>query len=107
MPFCTLASLPGRTLFPGVTGHYAHTDRFTIGDVELAAGSVVPTHQHPHEQLSYVLSGRIDFTVGGETRVMGPGDCALIPGNVPHSVRALTAARVLDTFTPVREDYRA
>ena len=58
MPFATLASLPAKNLFPGIAGHYAHTDRLTIGEVELAAGSLVPIHQHPHDQLSYILAGR-------------------------------------------------
>jgi quercetin dioxygenase-like cupin family protein len=106
MPFTTLASLPARPLFPGVAGHYAHTSSLTIGEVELAAGATVPAHQHPHEQLSYVVSGRVEFTVGAETRTLHAGDCALIPGNTPHRVVALGDARVVDVFTPAREDYR-
>ena len=106
MPFATLASSPAKNLFPGVAGHYAHTDRLTIGEVDLAAGSLVPIHQHPHDQLSYVLSGRAEFTVGAETRVMETGTCAVISGGTPHGCRALSACRVLDVFTPARDEYR-
>lgn len=106
MPFAQLSALPARTLLPGITGRYAHTARLTTGEVELAAGAVLPVHQHPHDQLSYVLTGEIEFTIGSETRVMTAGTCALIAGGTPHGCRVLTAARVLDTFTPVREDYR-
>lgn len=106
MPFVSLAAVAGRTLFPGVVGHYAHSERFTIGEVELIAGAIVPTHQHLHAQLSYVVSGQVEFTIGEDTRILATGDCALIPGNMPHSIRAITAARVLDTFTPPRDDYR-
>ncbi len=106
MPFSALPTLPGRTLFPGVTGRYAHAARFTTGEIDLAAGSVVPMHQHPHDQLSYIISGELEFTVGTETKIMPPGTCAIIPGGTPHGCRAVTACRVLDTFTPVREDYR-
>ncbi len=106
MPIATFATLPARQLFPGIAGRYAHTDRLTIGEVELDPGAVVPLHQHPHDQLSYVLAGRAEITLDGETRILEPGTCALIPGGTPHGFRALTACRVLDTFTPVRADYR-
>jgi quercetin dioxygenase-like cupin family protein len=106
MPFATLAAQPARPLFAGVTGRYAHLDRLTIGEVELAAGAVVPVHQHPHDQLTYVVAGRAECTIGGETQVLEPGMCALIPGGTLHSFRPLTACRVLDAFTPARDDLR-
>ena len=106
MPFVTLASLPGREVFAGITGRYAHIDRMTIGEVGIASGAIVPTHHHPHEQITTVLSGRFEMTVGGETRVLKPGMTALVPADVPHSARALTACRLLDIFSPVRESYR-
>jgi quercetin dioxygenase-like cupin family protein len=68
----------------------------------------VPEHRHPHEQAGYVLSGRVRFTIGGETRVLGPGDMFLVPPDVPHAVSSVDGpARVLDVFSPVREDYAA
>ena len=107
MPVVSLASLPEKTIFPGITGHFAHIDRLTIGEVELAAGAVVPEHQHPHDQITYLLAGRAECTVGGETHVLVPGKCVLTPGGTPHTFRALTACRALDIFTPVREDFRS
>jgi len=106
MPFVKIAALSVKNIFPGATGRYAHTDKMTLGEVDLAAGVVVPLHQRPHDQFSYVLAGRVEFTVGAETRVMEAGDCAVIPGGAKHGCRALTACRILDTFAPVREDYR-
>lgn len=107
MPFATLAQLPAKEIFGGtIRGHYAHLERTSIGEVHLAAGTVVPRHEHPHEQVTYVLAGRFEFTVGDETRILEPGMAALIPGGTPHGGRTLTACRVLDVFSPVREDYR-
>jgi len=106
MPVVTLASLPPKVIFPGVTGHFSHTSRLTVGEVELAAGSVVPVHQHPHDQITYIIAGRAECIVGDETRVLESGMCALTPGGTPHTFRALTACRVLDVFTPVRADFR-
>jgi quercetin dioxygenase-like cupin family protein len=106
MPVVTLSSLPGKTIFPGITGHFAHMGRLSIGEVELAAGAVVPVHQHPNDQLTYILAGQAECTVGGETHTLAPGMCVLTPGGTPHTFRALTACRAIDVFTPVREDFR-
>lgn len=106
MPFTRLDTLPAKQLQPGILAHLVHLERMTLSEAELADGAVLPTHQHPHEQCTYVLSGRLEFTLGADTRVLEPGMCALIPGHTPHGARALTACRVLDAFSPVREDYR-
>jgi quercetin dioxygenase-like cupin family protein len=107
MPVTTLATLPAKTIFPGITARFAHLEsRLTIGEVELAAGAVVPVHQHPHDQLTYLLAGRAECTVGGETHTLSAGMCVLTPGGTAHTFRALTACRALDVFTPVREDFR-
>ncbi len=106
MPLVHLPSIAPRHLFPGVAGRYAHGDRTTVGEVLVGADGVVPMHQHPHEQVSYVVSGQLEFTVGSDRHVMGPGDCLVIPGGVPHGCRGITACRVVDIFSPAREDYR-
>jgi quercetin dioxygenase-like cupin family protein len=107
MPFSTLASLPPKEIFGGtIRGRYEHLERMTVGEVELAANTVVPRHQHSHEQVTYVLAGRFEFYVGAETQVLEPGMAALIPGGVPHGGRTLTSCRVLDIFAPVRDEYR-
>lgn len=108
MPFARLTSLPVKELFNGtIRGHYAHLDRSTFGEVHLDASTVVPLHQHPHEQFTYVIEGRFEFTVGTETTVLEPGMVAIIPSNVAHGGRTLTKVRVIDVFAPTRDDYRA
>ncbi len=107
MPFSTLTALPPKDLFGGtVRVHYAHLERMTIGEARLAANVVVPLHEHPHEQITYVIDGRFEFTVGDETKVLESGMAALIPGGVKHGGKTLTACRIIDLFSPVREDYR-
>lgn len=107
MPFATLASLPAKEIFGGsIRGHYAHLTKLTIGEVELNAGTTVPLHQHPHEQMTYVIEGRFEFTVGAKTTVLTPGMAAIIPGGVLHGGKTLTACRVIDVFSPARDDYR-
>lgn len=107
MTFPVLASLPAREILGGsIRGHYAHLPGMTVGEISLDAGVVVPMHAHPHEQVTYVIEGRFEFTVGSQTAILEPGAAALIPGGVMHGGRTITSCRVLDAFAPARDDYR-
>ncbi len=62
-------------------------------------------HQHEAEQFSIVVKGRMRFVIGGEERVLGPGEVAYIPSGVPHSIQSLEEyVQVLDVFAPLRPD---
>lgn len=62
-------------------------------------------HNHPHVQSTYVESGRFRFSVDGAEREVGPGDCFVIPSEVMHGCTCLSAGRLIDTFTPRRDDF--
>jgi len=72
--------------------------------VELKKGSILPVHQHVHEQVAAVVSGRIRFTIDGKPLDMKAGESVMLASNIPHGVEVLEDAVVLDTFSPVRED---
>ena len=74
---------------------------------ELEAGSVMPPHQHPQEQLVHILSGRMKLIVDGTPHELCTGDSYYVASNVPHGVETLEATRVLDTFSPPRDEYLA
>lgn len=94
-------------IFPGVEILTTTGDTMTLSVVTFEPDSVVSEHAHPHEQVGYLISGRLEFTVGGLTRVLGPGDRWKIPGGVLHTVRAVDGPAVaVDVFHPVRDDYR-
>ena len=78
----------------------------TVASWTITDGAQLPEHSHPREQVVHVLDGEFELTIVARTRRMGPGDIALIPSNVPHSGRAITTYRVVDTFHPVRDDFR-
>ena len=99
--------IPKQEVFPGIVGHLIHTDRVTIGDFYIEAGTKLPAHSHPHEQTSTILEGQFEFNVGGQVKRCGPGDVAVIPSNVEHAATAITDCRILDVFGPYREDYKA
>jgi quercetin dioxygenase-like cupin family protein len=106
MHFISLDDLPAKTLIPGFDAQFIHTHNLTIGYVNIKAGSVLPEHAHPHEQITHVLEGALQLTIEGETQVVKPGVVAVIPGHHTHSAVALTDCKALDVFYPVREDYR-
>jgi quercetin dioxygenase-like cupin family protein len=94
------------TIFPGVQIQTMAGDRIMLSLVTFEPDSVVLEHAHPHEQVGMLLSGNLEFTVGGITRTLGPGDKWRIPGGVTHRVRAVDGpATALDVFNPIREDY--
>ncbi len=95
-----------REIAPGYFSKLIHTDTNTLNFIEVAAGSVLPIHNHIHEQLSFVLEGEFELTVDGRPELMVPGKFATIPPNVPHGGRAITNCKLIDVFSPVREDYK-
>jgi quercetin dioxygenase-like cupin family protein len=105
--FYSLDDCPRHRIFPGVEIRTAWLERLMTSLVEFEPNAVVEEHQHPHEQMGIVLSGRAEFIVGGESKVLGPGDVYRIPGGVRHKVVALgEPVRAFDVFSPVREDYK-
>lgn len=73
----------------------------------LEAGSKMPAHQHPQEQIVHILSGRMNLIVDGTSHELKTGDSHYLPGNVPHGVETMEETRVLDTFSPPRDEYLA
>ncbi|NJN18397.1 MAG: cupin domain-containing protein [Oscillochloris sp.] len=95
-------------MLPGVRRRrLAATTQLYQMEVRLDAGAEVPVHKHPHEQISHLLSGRLQFHLGGTIREINPGDTVIIPGNTSHAVVALAESIVIDTFSPPRTDYLA
>jgi quercetin dioxygenase-like cupin family protein len=84
----------------------ATTDEAMLCEFFLEAGAVVAEHSHMNDQVGYIVSGKLEITIGGETRVCQSGDSYAIPGGVPHSARALAQTVAIDVFSPPRNDYR-
>jgi quercetin dioxygenase-like cupin family protein len=69
------------------------------------AGAVGVLHSHRHVQASYVAEGTFEVTIGDTTLVLGQGGSFIVPPNIIHGVKALTAGRLIDSFTPRRDDF--
>jgi quercetin dioxygenase-like cupin family protein len=83
----------------------AHNSRLMLVEHRMEASWAGARHSHPHDQLVYVISGRLRFSCGPETFEVGAGDSFVVKGGVEHQAWALEPAVVLDVFTPYREDY--
>ncbi len=89
--------------------YLAHTDRLMLVVIDFDDGPADepdPPHSHPHEQVTYVAEGEIIFFLDGQPTRLGPGDLFTVPPNVPHAIQLLTGhVRLVDAFTPLREDF--
>lgn len=83
----------------------AYHDNLMVVEVHFEAGTTAPLHHHRHEQITYVMSGKFEFTVGDETYVVGAGDSLYKQPNIEHGATCLEAGTLLDVFTPHREDF--
>lgn len=96
-----------KELAPGVLARTFWGQDLMLASVTFEPDAQVPSHKHPHEQAGTVVSGEVEFIIGGESRFLKAGDIYLIPSNVEHSAKAgPSPAQVLDIFTPVREDLK-
>ena len=103
--FFKLSEQKAGELFPGVTRRIlARGGKLMAMQAVLTAGAEAPPHSHIHEQVSYVVSGRLRATVAGRTELLATGDSFFVPSGAEHRVEALEASVVLDVFTPQRED---
>lgn len=105
--FFRWADVPEERVKVDLTRRLITGERVMIASIELERGCIVPKHAHVHEQLSYVLDGHLRLIVGedgGETYDVRGGEVVL-PSNVPHAAEAMADTRVLDVFSPPREDW--
>ena len=99
-----------KKVFKGVS-----LDSLAIGEKSMVAkmnyvkGNFATTHQHPHEQCGYVISGeyrlKVEIPEENIDILLHAGDSYAIPGNTPHSFEVIEGGEVVDVFTPQREDY--
>lgn len=95
-----------RNTVPGHFGRFVHGERSTLAFWEISEGAISPHHQHPHEQITYVVSGTFEMELNGVKHLLQQHDTLLIPPNTVHGGQAITDCRLIDSFCPAREDYK-
>lgn len=101
-----LDHIESKEIMPGFHGKMIHTEHMTLAFWTVEKGAEVPPHSHHHEQVMQVLEGSFEFTLEGQTGVYGPGDLVTIPSHAEHKGKALTDCKLMDVFSPPREEYK-
>ncbi len=106
MSFYSRSQLPSKEVLPGIILRSVYLENTMMTFFDLKAGSHIPAHKHPHEQISYLVRGSMKMRVGDQTRVMNEGDIAVVPANVEHEVEVgPEPVFALDAWHPIRQDY--
>jgi quercetin dioxygenase-like cupin family protein len=92
---------------PMIRRQVIHTPSLTMTRIVFQKGAVVPLHHHVNEQLTTVVSGRLQLEVLGSKTALGPGGIARLPSDVPHAAEALEDTVVIDVFTPPMSQWRS
>jgi quercetin dioxygenase-like cupin family protein len=98
-----------KEIAPGVYRKFTYLDNLMLAVIDFTNGPMKepdPYHSHPHEQVTYVASGRLKFIIEGDEKELQEGDTIAIPSGKKHTVQILTPeARLIDSFSPIRQDF--
>ena len=83
----------------------AYNEKLFLAEHRMQKGWVGTRHQHPHDQVVFVVTGQLSVTLDNKTFTVSAGDSFVVRGGIEHQATALADSVVLDVFTPCREDY--
>src|SRR5437667_6424567 len=91
---------PTIEICPGITRRtVAHGKTMYQMLATLGAGSRMPAHSHPQEQIVHILEGKMQLIVDGVAYELSTGDSFYVDSNLPHSREVMLSTRVIDTFS--------
>ena len=83
----------------------AYSSKLLLAEHQMQKGWIGVRHQHPHDQIVYVVTGQLSVTICNETFIVSAGDSFVVQGGIEHQATALEDSVVVDVFTPCRNDY--
>lgn len=105
MPFIDTRNLDVIERLPGWFGRYFHSPSMTFAHYDFKRGSSIHEHLHPQEEVYEVIEGELEVTIDGVTQIARAGIVAIVPGNVRHSVKALSDGRAIIIDYPLRSGF--
>ena len=100
------AEMPWESAGEGIVRQImGYNDNLMMVKVKFETGAIGTPHTHPHTQTTYVASGVFEFTTDGETKIVRPGDGVYMKPGILHGCICLEACVLIDTFSPMREDF--
>ena len=100
--------MPKENLAKGISRRFIYGEKAMIAQIHVEKGARVPAHHHEHEQISNLISGKLEFRLGQnleEIKIIQGGEILVIPSDIPHEVIALEDSLVFDIFAPPRQDW--
>ena len=100
-------NVPSQDIGGGVTRKIlSYSKNLMAVELRFPKGAVGAKHSHPHEQIGYIISGKLVYQEEGcEDKVLVTGDSYYVPPNAVHGIEVLEDTKLLDIFTPMREDF--
>jgi quercetin dioxygenase-like cupin family protein len=107
MKFYSVAALKDKKLAEGISIRAVWGEKSMLTFFELQPGAIIPIHAHPHEQITYVLEGELEFSISGNKKILKQGEGAVVAPNEEHEARVTGKfTRAIDAWSPIREDYK-
>jgi quercetin dioxygenase-like cupin family protein len=103
--FGTFAALVEEQISEKISRRILSGDQGMLVWWSIGAGVHVEPHSHANEQIVWMLKGKMEFHLGGEQRVCGPGDAVVIPGGTEHEAWFREDTEVIDFFAPPRDNF--
>jgi len=105
MPFVDINTLRVTQRLPGWHGRYFQSASMTFAHYDFVRGASIHEHFHPQEEVYEVIEAELELTIDGVTQIAKPGVVGIVPGNVRHSVKALSDGRAIIIYYPVRPEF--
>ena len=84
----------------------SYSENLMTVELHFEKGAVGAPHSHPHEQIGYIISGKLIYhEEGEEDKVLSSGDTYYVKPNAVHGIDVLEDTMLLDVFTPMRKDF--
>lgn len=84
----------------------SYSENLMAVELHFQKGAVGAKHSHPHEQIGYIISGKLVYQEDGcEDKELQTGDTYYVAPDVEHGVLVLEETVLLDVFTPMRKDF--
>ena|SRR5690554_2541196 len=100
------ANMEWEELGGGVSRKFLGWDnQIMMVQVKFEKGAEGSPHEHFHTQATYCASGKFEFDINGEKKIIEGGDGVYIEPNLLHGAKCLEAGILIDVFAPVREDF--
>ncbi|TFH01551.1 MAG: cupin domain-containing protein [Calditrichales bacterium] len=98
--------VPVEQMAPGMKRQIMGYDtNIMLVKVNFDKGGIGAPHDHPHQQVSYVVNGKFEVTIGDKTEILTTGDSFVVPPGLRHGAVCLEEGMLIDTFSPMREDF--